>query len=91
MICAILFSERVFIPSQHSGGVLFSSFFLFFTQKKWTEWSIFLMQSLNAPPPQFHHELNLGHNVRGDEGEQADQSKDQGGVSGKGKGEKDWR
>ena len=47
------------------------------------------MQSLNAPPPQFHHELNLGHNVRGDEGEQADQSEDQGGVSGKGKGEKD--
>ena len=40
-----------------------------------------LLQSINAPPPQVHHELTCCHNCRGDEGEEADQAKDLGGVS----------
>ena len=68
--------------SQRPGNYLFVSIFLLewiFTKKK-SYACCLLLQSLKDPPTQLHHELTCYHNYIGDEGEEAEQDENWGGV-----------
>ena len=76
-------------PGQFFVGFCFLLKLLFTQQKNQQRTHYSLLQYLNTPPPQVRHKLTCFHNYRGYEGEEAGQVEDWGGVSCKGKGQKD--
>ena len=59
---------------------------LIFIQKNQHRSFYSLLQSLNANPPQVHHDLTCYHNCRGDQGKESEQDENWGGVYCKGQG-----